>query len=80
MTENHLAGLSGGLKNSVRGRQECNIARPDPKPVQEAFGERQQQSEFKAYRLGMQVPCGLDTQVSEESVVWEVTICCGAYK
>jgi len=38
--------------------------------AQEARSDRRR--EFKPYKVGMQVSCGVDTEVSEEELVWGV--------
>ena len=38
---------------------------------QEAFSGRQ--AEFKPYKVGMQVPFGLDSQISEKRAIYRVT-------
>ena len=45
------------------------ISEPLKDHVKEAFNEEQQ--EFKSHNMGLQVPFGLDSEISEKGSLWQ---------
>jgi hypothetical protein len=58
-----------GIDKAIKMRKPPRVNRSKFKD-QEAFGGRQ--TEFKPYKVGMQVSFGMDSQISEERVIYRI--------